>query len=806
MDSSSLSRKGYAGLFLLTLCTVMYEILLTRIFSVTMWYHFAFVAISVAMFGMSVGAILVYQFPDFFAQERAKLHLALSCLLFSATIVTTFLTHLSIPFVVERSLVGLYAIAFNYAVVSIPFVFSGIAVCLALTRFPSQVSTLYATDLVGASLGCVFVIVILNWMDGPSAVIVAALLACVSAALFARDAGRKKLMQVALLTSVLLATFAGFNAVLARKHLPLLRLMWIKGELQDSPPLFEKWNSFSRITVDGNPTTAGRPFGWGMSPVFPPDRKVRQLMLTIDAGAGTVLTAFDGNLSALDHLKYDVTNVAHYLRPDSDVLVVGAGGGRDLLSALVFGQKSVLGVEINKNILDAVNREFGDFTGHLDQNPKIRIINDEARSYIARSKDRYDIIETSLIDTWAATAAGAFVLSENSLYTVDAWKIFLDHLTPRGLLTFSRWYFGKSPAEVYRLASLATASLARDGIKDPRNHIVIIRRLREEEEDIKGIGTILVSKSPLSVGDLDKLEQIVKQMHFEIVLSPRFSMDSTFAGIESARDVTEFTSHLPFDISPPTDDRPFFFYMIRLRDVFRRDVRNAIGTSTISGWKPVFVLGALLIAMVALTAMCVFIPLMLRTRKRSLSGTTSLFWFFAGIGFGFMFVEISQMQRLIVFLGHPTYGLSVVLFALLLSSGIGSYTTERVTHVGRSGIVRLSLLLLSLVFFGAVTPFIISTFQDAGTSIRIIAAVLTLFPLGVFMGMAFPLGMKLAANKAESITPWLWGINGATSVCASVLAVAIALSEGISTSFWTGVACYGVAVLAFLRAVRAEMR
>src|SRR6266849_1802737 len=167
MGSISLSKKSYAGLFLLTLCTLMYEILLTRIFSVTMWYHFAFVAISVAMFGMSAGAILVYQFPNFFTETRAKHHLALSCLLFAVTIVATFMTHLSIPFVVHKSLVGLYAIAFNYAVVSVPFIFSGIAVCLALTKFPSQVSTLYATDLAGASLGCVLVILALNWMDGP---------------------------------------------------------------------------------------------------------------------------------------------------------------------------------------------------------------------------------------------------------------------------------------------------------------------------------------------------------------------------------------------------------------------------------------------------------------------------------------------------------------------------------------------------------------------------------------------------------------------------------------------------------------
>jgi hypothetical protein len=321
----------------------------------------------------------------------------------------------------------------------------------------------------------------------------------------------------------------------------------------------------------------------------------------------------------------------------------------------------------------------------------------------------------------------------------------------------------------------------------------------------RGIGTILVTKDPLSAADLDKLEQIASRMQFDVVLSPRYSMDSTFATIASGQGIDEFARHLPFDISAPTDDRPFFFYMIRLRDIFRDDVRSAIGDSTISGWKPVFVLGALLIGMLGLTSMLVFIPLKLKTTKGNLNRITSLFLFFAGIGFGFMFIEMSQMQRLIVFLGHPTYGLSVVLFALLLSSGIGSYTTESVVNVARSGTRRLLSLLLSLALFGAIMPFAIRLFQGAATPIRIFIAVLILFPPGLFMGMAFPLGLKLAVRKGETIIPWLWGINGATSVCASVVAIAIALSEGISASFWTGMACYGVAVLAFLWSVRTEM-
>jgi predicted membrane-bound spermidine synthase len=210
----------------------------------------------------------------------------------------------------------------------------------------------------------------------------------------------------------------------------------------------------------------------------------------------------------------------------------------------------------------------------------------------------------------------------------------------------------------------------------------------------------------------------------------------------------------------------------------------------------------LLVIVCGLTFLCIIVPLLLTTKrlqKAQLRRAVPLLQFFAGIGMGFMLVEISQMQRLTVFLGHPTYGLSVVLFSLLLSGGIGSYLTNRVqTQVIRSTLVRLSILLLVLLLAGLLTPLIISAFAGMTTAIRILVAVILLFPLGLFMGMAFPLGMKIASEKASSFTPWLWGINGATSVCASVFAVAISLNWGISVSYWAGLVCYVLASVAVL--------
>lgn len=786
----------YAGLFTISLATLMYENLLTRIFSVTMWYHFAFMAVSLALFGMTVGAIIVYLFPSRFTQGRIRHHLAVSSLLFAISIVCSFWIHLNIP-LSENSSPGVLLL--NYTMISIPFIFSGINVCLMLTRFPGEVGRLYAADLSGAALGCILFIYLLEVTDGPTAVLVVAALAGVGAFAYASDSESQQLRRATLIAFGLLMLFVGAQMISSSNHMPLVRLKWVKGKI-DPQLLHERWNSFSRVRVSGDPDKPQAPWGWGVSAVYPPDRQSRHLIMDIDSTATTVITAFDGNLQEVDFLKWDITNLAHHIRPGSDVLVVGTGGGRDILSALVFEQRSVTGVEINGAIIELVTDTYGDFAGHLDKMPGVSFVHDEARSYITRSPDKFDILQISMIDTWAATTSGAYVLTENSLYTLEAWTIFLERLTPDGILAVSRWYFPHSPDEVYRLTSLATAALLQAGIEQPRDHIVIAARVPEPGEPGFGVGTMLVSKAPFSAEDLEMVSKVVDEMQFELVLTPKHSIDQAFVRIARGDDLTSLATSLLTNLAPPTDDSPFFFHMLRLQDIF---VEGAFSLGTLAfNTSAVYTLGVLLIIVCLLTFLCIVVPLLLTTKKlerTELRRAFPLFLFFVGIGFGFMLVEISQLQRLTVFLGHPTYGLSVVLFSLLLSGGIGSYLTQRVkTHLIRSTFIRLSLLLVVLLLIGLLTTPIIARLAGQTTVIRILVAVIILFPLGLFMGMAFPLGMKIASRQASSLTPWLWGINGATSVCASVLAVAISLNLGISVSYWTGFACYLFASLTIL--------
>jgi hypothetical protein len=783
-----LGKAMYAGLFLVTMAVLMYEILLTRIFSVTMYYHFAFVAISVAMFGLAAGSVVVYIFPAYFSRERAQYLLALTALALAISIPVSFLMHLTIPFFIHRSLVGVFSVVLNYCILSVPFVISGICVSIALTKFPGQISRFYAADLVGGACGCLLLIATLKVTDGPTNVIIAAALISLGAILFLVGTDFHRLRRLAITLFLALMAFTVVNSLLVHQQLGILKPIWVKGALEERP-LFEKWNSFSRIIVFGDPDEPIGPIGWNISETYQSDKTVRQLRLNIDADAATVLTNFDGNLADHSYLKYDLTNIAHYLRPQADVCVIGVGGGRDVLSALAFDQKSVVGIEINEDIIATVNQRYGAFTGHLDQDPRVTFIHDEARSYLTRQHKKFDLIQSSFIDSWAATAAGAFVLTENALYTVDAWKIFLGNLKPGGILTFTRWYNEEAPDEVYRLTSLARTALLALGIQEPRGHIMIIRKDQG--------ASLLVSTTPFTPQDVATIDQVSQAMNFQVLLSPTVSSNPILTTIASGQDLTDFYARFPADIEATTDNNPFFFNTVRLRDMFDpgQGDRTQNNVNTIA----YFLLAILLATVMALSYLCIVVPLRSKTKAPLPRQGWPLVLFFAAIGLGFMFIELGLMQRLIVFLGHPTYALSVVLFTLLLSSGIGSFLTHAIAIPSRK---RLDLwchvvLAGTLILFAAWAPFLTVSFRAAPTPTRILTAVGILFPLGLLMGMAFPLGIKRATTAMPQFVPWLCGLNGAMSICASVLAMIISLGFGIAATLWTGVACYAVAAASY---------
>ena len=793
----------YIGLFFITLATLMLELVLTRIWSVTSWYHFAFVAISITMFGMTVGALAVHLLPRVFSHDNTRLWLALSALGFSISVVLSFLTHLSIPFFPDKSIVGLYSTILTYLIIAVPFAFSGICVTLALTRFAPLISKMYAADLLGAACGCVLLVAVMKITDGPTAVILCSLFGALSAICFAKEIEDKRLMKIAGISALIIAIFVVGNTYLYSKQKSILRPIWVKAAFEPRPTL-EKWNTFSRVTITGDPDALERPSGWGLSNTYPPDRKVRQLYVTIDAYFATPITAFSGNFADVDHLKYDATNIVQYLRPNADVLVLGVGGGRDVLSSLTFDQNKVVGVEINEEVLNNLTKRYADFAGHIAENPKVSLFIDEARSFVARQKDKFDIIQISLIDTQSATGAGAFALSENSMYTVEAWKLFFSHLKPGGIISCARCYFKRAPGEVHRMVSLAREALQQLGIKDTRNNVMVLCQTdyyTARNNDI-GIGIVLASIDPFSASDLKTFNEIANKMGFDVLLTPNAAIDPSLAVIASGEGLEKMQKDFPIRLDAPTDNNPFFFYLLRLEDLLTRKPED-VGT-VVTYTKAALILIQLLIVVTILSLAFIMAPLLMTGKRLNYKGSAPYMLFFGALGFGFLFIEMSQLQRLAIFLGHPSYSLSVVLFTLLLSSALGSLLTEKVnnTNLVVSEVVSLILLIGSLIGFSYLTSYVITNYAGASNETRILLSCGLLFPLGLFMGTAMPLGLRLAAEKQSHLTAWFWGINGATSVCASVLAVAVAINAGISTSYWLGVGCYVVALIAFVWASR----
>jgi len=789
------TKSVYAGLFVIALATLMYEILITRIFSVTTWYHFAFLAISLAMLGMTAGAIIVYLSPHRFISEKTNYYAAISALSFGLVSIIAVLLHVITPSFLPIG--DARTLMVSSLIIAVPlllaaFICSGVCISLTLTRFPEQLHKLYATDLIGAALGCIMVVLSLQVLDGITDVFFIGSLGCLSAVCFSIGTKERWLKLSTIIATSLLAIFVCVNGYLYQHEKQLFRLSWSKGE-HESNVLYERWNCFSRIVVQGVPDQ-WRPleeFGLGKGV----DKAIaRYVKLNMDGYAATPIYKFDGKFSDLEFLQHDLSALAHHVKKNANVLVIGVGGNKDIIAALAMNQESVTGVEINDNIIKIVNGTFGDYGGHIDKSPRVELFNDEARSFITRSNKKYDIILASLVDTWAASSSGAYALTENSLYTVDGWKIFIDHLTDQGILSMSRWYNRHVPAEIYRLVVVASEALKQTGVQNPLDHIVLVRHMTTVAWQPDGLGTILVKKSPFTPQELDGIEKICRDEGFELVLSPRGAVDPNLK-LAASGATEQLADNVPFDMSAATDDRPFFFQNLSLKHIFDprvyEEARNANNVMSAV---------ALLMSMVAVTFFsfyCVRLPFLMTKDKSVLKGTTPLFVYFFAVGVGFMLIEMSQIQRFSILLGHPIYAISVTLFTLLLATGVGSLLFGSLWAAVKEKPRTILLILLAVAGASAlVAPLLAPAFSAAATPVRIAVAVVSLFPLGMVLGLAFPLGMKLAFRQSSKVAPWLWGINGAASVCGSVMATLVSMFVGISASYWLGFVFYLVALLA----------
>jgi hypothetical protein len=793
------------GISLISFAVLLVELLLTRIFSVTMFYHLSFLVVSLAMLGFGASGLVVHLYIHRFPEARLARQTAWAALAFALTAIAAVGISFSLPVSLETNAGNWLRVGTVYVLCAIPFFAGGIVVSLILTRRVEQANRLYFFDLVGAALGCLMLIPTTNWLGAPSAVIAASLVACIAAAVLAGKESRTTRL-VALGLAATLAVVAAANT-----RFGFYDVRYIKGARQP-PTLAMRWNSFSRVDVPGTPADLWRPqlldFA-GYSPTLSPDFRVPEVWLRYDADANTPITHFTGDLSRIVHLRYDVSSTVYQLHPFHNVLVIGPGGGRDILTALEMGSGPVTGVEINPITLDLMRTRFRTFSGGLYADyPGVHVINDEGRSFLRHSTDKYDVIQASLVDTWAASAAGAYALSENNLYTVEAFQDYLAHLTPDGIVSFTRW-FTSPPVEALKVVSLAVEAMRRDGVRDPASHVVVVRTAPARSLT-PSLGSILLKRSAFTVAELSSLRAWADGMEFVDDFMPddaaRGKGDNEFRQLLGPH-TDDFVANYPYDVTAVYDDRPFFFNRVPivpwLLDKLRIS-RSRLGESPLG-------LGAqtLLISLVvtaAFTAALLLLPLLAsRRRNRRVDASarqvvkhrSSWAVLFAGLGLGFILVEIVLVQRFSVFLGYPVYSLSVVLFTMLLTSGIGSLVAGRWDC--RVALPRvLAAVCGALLVYAVLLPRVLSATLGGSTPMRIAVSVALIAPLGFLMGMPFATGVRRVGQDAKEMVAWAWAVNGGASVFGSALTILISMTYGFTVSFFCGAASYGAALAVVL--------
>ncbi len=766
----------------------MTELSLTRIFSVTMYYHFAFMAISIALFGLSASGVYVFLMRDRWRDVPPDRLLAAHAVAFSVVTLLALAALVRLRVGLTYTPANIALMSLMYLLSALPFFAGGAAVSLAISRLSANVNAVYAADLLGAGAGCLLLMPALNRLGAPGAIVAAALLGMAAAASFAPAPARRRLsiLAVAIAAVVVAAGLGGIFGVSTTKgH-------------ENHAVLFSKWNSFSRIGVYEQPYGA-----WSLSDRYTGPLPESHLM-DIDSAAGTQILKFGGNLNDVSYLQYELTALGYRLfgapdaRPSSpfSALVIGTGGGRDLLSALVFGAARVDGVEINPIIVDDVMRDrFREYSGAVYDHPNVHIAIEDGRSFVRRSSAKYDIIQASLVDTWAATAAGAYALSENSLYTVEAFDDYLDHLTDRGVLSISRWVF-----DGLRLISLAQESGARHGW-DPADRLAIVQH--------DNVATFLLKKTPFTAGERKTLLDAASSLGFAVLYMPG-TPDRSFgdnrddyARLMHAPDRRAFYALYPLDVTPTTDDRPFFFHTTKLRN--HSFVAPALRLFGVRVERPVnpgaWATGGLtaLLVLLAISSFLIVLfilgPLAVTSGGALGRGWLRSLAYFACLGGAFMLIEVALLQRFVLLLGHPVYSLTVTLFSLLLGTGLGSGLSRRIgdAQVNRAAIAACAAVAVVALLWGSVLPAVVQAAIAWPLGLRIALAVALMTPAGMLMGIPLPAGVRLLSATQPELVAWAWGMNGALSVLGAILAVFIAMNWGFSVTLLCGAVLYAVA-------------
>jgi hypothetical protein len=770
--AKKLARPLLIGVAASSCGALLLELALTRLFSVVLFYHFAFLAISIALLGLGSGGVFAYSRKQWLAGFETRALLSALCAANALAVPAVLELCLHVGVSLNLSPGNFARLTAIYLVSAIPFFITGVELSVLFAREAEHIPRLYGADLAGGALACLLVVPLLNWLGGPNTVLFAGALAAGAGAVWATTPGARKL-TVALASALLLLIAANHSS-------RLIDIVYAKGKFRDPEWVeFARWNAISRVEVD---------------------RQGDAKAIVIDADASTYImnpapgqwkgTGWERNLMSAPPA------LANVLRPHGEFAIIGPGGGVDVLRALANGSPSVTGIEINSIIANTIMRgRYADFAYHLYERPEVHIHVGDGRSFIRNSQQSFDVVQMTLVDTWASTGAGAFALSENSLYTVEAFREYFEHLKPDGLVAITRWEFHQ-PREALRVVSVAMQALHELGVSDPARNFIVISQGQLNEDGIPV--AVLAKKSAFTPA-----EEAAVQAHMDVypaltpIYLPSKFEETPFSALITGNDPYAFAQQYAYNVAPVRDNAPFFFFTLKLGQL----LGGTPGLNHGIDWKVnlgVVVLGMVLVISVAAVLAFLVVPLAIRA-GRTRQSPVPLFYFVA-IGLGYILVEIAFIQRFVLFLGHPTYALTVVVFLLLLSSGAGSLASRRwLDNAGRS-VLPLALITCTILLYVLILPAILNALVGMPFVAKLAVSTVLLAPLGFAMGMPFPSGLRVLASSQkgeakDNAVEWAWAMNAGSSVLGAALAMVIAIQFGLNVTLACGAAAYLAALL-----------
>jgi hypothetical protein len=779
---------------LLSAAVLAYEVLLTRLFTIIQWHHFAYMIISLALLGFGAsGTFLSYVQGVLLQRFRAAFAANAAC--FGLGSVTAFALAERVPFNPLELFWDLHQplyLLVVFGLLSVPFFCAANAIGLALARLRGHIPAVYCADLAGAGAGAIGSLTLLFWLAPDRALLVVGSLGLLAGALGAP--GRR--------TPVVLATAAlclpvswpdAWLGVTPSPYKPLSVALQVKG----ARVLQELSSPLGVLTVVENAVVPPR-LAPGLSlrsQAVPP----AQLEIYTDADAPTAINRFDGHAESVAYLDQLTSALPYHLVRRPKVLVLGAGGGSDVLQAIAAGARAVTAVEINPQTVRLVRKDYGAFAGHLYDRDDVRVVVSEARTFVEGSRERFDLIQLALVDSSGAAGAGLYALNESYIYTVDALRTYVAHLRPGGLLAITRW-LNLPPRDCVKLFATAAEALGGSSPAPAAGRLALVRSWRT--------CTLLIKNGLLRAADTLAIRDFCRTRGFDVAYYPGirpaevnhynllpqpYLYQAAESLLGSRRD--QFLAGYKFDITPATDNRPYFFHFFRWSALPELIELPARGGVALMEWGYVVLVATLAQALLLGVAL-ILLPLW--GRRVSASGPMRLgvASYFTALGLAFLFMEISFIQRFVLYLGAPLYAVSVVVAGFLLFASLGSLVSLHFqARLGRISVITAAFAAIALLCsaYLFLSPALLHVLPALPEPLRVAAGVALIAPLAFFMGMPFPLGLQRVACAAPPLIPWAWAVNGCASVVGAVGATWLSVHFGFAAVVLLAAALYAVA-------------